>query len=152
MLTFTIGILFLFGTGIEEGSTPLFTLIPKESKGVIVDDKALDPSWNDVSTEDKVREYFIDTPVLAEIAYCESKFKHYNKNGEVIRGELTPEDVGVMQINEYFHEKTYGILEINVHTLEGNMEYAQWLYDREGTTPWNSSKHCWGKTQTIAMK
>ncbi len=151
MLTFTIGIL-LFFTNIGQGSADSFVSIPKEVKGVIVDGKALDPTWLEISTEDKVRAYFIDTPILAEIAYCESKFKHYNKYGEVIRGEITPEDVGVMQINEYFHGKTVGILDINIHTLEGNMEYAKWLYDREGTTPWNSSKYCWGKHSAIAMK
>ncbi|MFC1720874.1 hypothetical protein ACFL0K_01325 [Patescibacteria group bacterium] len=151
MFTFTIGILF-FLTNIEQGSADSFILIPKESKGVIVDKKALDPNWIHVSTEDKVRNYFEDTPVLAEIAWCESKFKHYDKNGKAIRGEVTSEDIGVMQINEYFHGKTVGILDINIHTLEGNLEYAQWLYDREGTTPWNSSKHCWGDYKAIAMK
>ncbi len=145
MLGFTLGILFLFSDS-EKGNTIPLQKVGK-TEGVIVDDKALNPAWNNLSTEEKVRKYFIDTPILAEIAWCESKFKHYKKNGEVIRGEITPKDIGVMQINEYYHGKTVDILGYNIYTLEGNMAYAKWLYDREGTVPWNSSKHCWGKKQ-----
>ena len=147
--TFAIGVLF-FLSGSEQGSTDSFMPVPKEARGVIVDNKALDPSRNKISTEEIVREYFADTPILAEIAGCESRFRHYDKNGDVIRGELTPKDVGVMQINEYYHGKTVDILGYNIYTLEGNMAYAKWLYEQEGTTPWNSSKYCWGKKQ-LAM-
>lgn len=102
--------------------------------------------------EQITRAYFSDIPVMAEIAWCESKFKHFEKDGGVNRGDLTPDDLGVMQVNEYFHGKTAETLGYNLKSIGGNLMYARYLYEKEGTTPWNSSKHCWSKrTQHIAQ-
>jgi len=103
-----------------------------------------------ITLEVYVREYFKDTPVMAEIAKCESRFRHVGKSGKVIRGEVTPDDVGVMQVNEYFHEKTATSLGFDLHTLDGNLAYAKWLYAKEGTKPWFSSSKCWQKSTTLA--
>lgn len=100
---------------------------------------------NPVTFEQYVREYFKDDPILAEIAKCESTFKQYGSTGEVIQGRINKSDVGVMQINKYYHLKQALKLGYDLHTAQGNMAYAQWLYDREGTKPWNSSSKCWGK-------
>ncbi len=116
----------------------------------IIEGKALNPESISFSTEDKVREYFKDTPVMAKIAYCESKFKQFDKEGNVLKGELTPEDIGVMQINEYFHGDTVNALGINIYVLDGNLEYAKWLYEKEGTAPWSASKYCWDSNE-LAM-
>lgn len=103
-----------------------------------------------VGTNEKVEEitraYFSDVPVMAEIAWCESKFKHFDeREGGVERGDVTSEDVGVMQVNEYFHKDVADELGLDLHTLGGNLLYARYLYEKEGTKPWNSSKHCWKK-------
>ena len=97
------------------------------------------------SVEAYVREYFADTPVMAAVAQCESRFRQYDKNGSVLRGEAVAEDVGVMQVNETYHKKTADKLGLNLHTMEGNVSYARYLYEKEGTVPWNSSKKCWSK-------
>lgn len=102
--------------------------------------------------EDYVREYFEDTPVMAEIAWCESRFRHFGKKGDVIRGEINNKDLGVMQINLYYHGDTAEKLGIDLHTVEGNMAYAKYLFEREGTTPWLSSSPCWGVENHIAKK
>jgi hypothetical protein len=81
---------------------------------------------------------------MANIAWCESKFRHNGSSG-VIRGQINRSDLGVMQINEYYHADTASKLGINIHSLSGNLAYARYLYEREGTRPWNSSKHCWGR-------
>lgn len=103
-----------------------------------------------VTLEKYVRDYFEETPVLAEIAKCESRFRHVGKNGKVIRGELSAEDIGVMQINEFYHEERAARLGLDLHTLDGNLAYAKWLYRKEGTFPWSSSNRCWQKADTLA--
>ncbi len=105
-----------------------------------------------ITLEAYVRDYFKDTPLLAEIARCESRFRHLGKNGKVIRGEVAVEDVGVMQINEFYHEDRAVVLGFNLHTLDGNLAYAKWLYAKEGTTPWASSARCWQKYDRLAVK
>jgi len=101
--------------------------------------------------ETYVKEYFAKTPILAEIARCESEYKQTGTNGKIIRGKVNPADVGVMQINEYYHIKPSKALGHDLHTLEGNLEYAKWLYDEFGTSPWNASKACWGNGSEIAI-
>lgn len=100
---------------------------------------------NPITFEQYVREYFSDDPILAEIAKCESTFRQYSSTGEVIKGIVNKSDVGVMQINKYYHLDRAEKLGYDLHTIEGNMAYAKVLYDREGTKPWNSSSKCWGK-------
>lgn len=103
-----------------------------------------------LTLEEYVREYFKDTPIMAEIAKCESRFRHFGANGKVLRGEVATEDVGVMQINEFYHEDRAKVFGINLHTLDGNLAYAKWLYNREGTLPWFSSSKCWQRSDTLA--
>lgn len=102
--------------------------------------------------EEKVTQYFADTPILVDIARCESRFRHTDKNGKILRGELTPADVGVMQINEKYHLEASKKLGYDIYSLEGNMAYAKYLYDKQGARPWLSSSHCWANYSEIAKK
>jgi hypothetical protein len=88
---------------------------------------------------------------MADVAFCESRFRQFNKNGEPLRGIANKADVGVMQINEKYHADTAVRLGINIYTLEGNMEYAKYLYDTKGTKPWVHSKGCWNTVREIAL-
>ncbi|MEX0917022.1 MAG: hypothetical protein WDZ90_00640 [Candidatus Paceibacterota bacterium] len=106
----------------------------------------------EVSIEENVRSYFKDIPVMAKIARCESHFRHFGSDGSVLRGDIVPSDVGVMQINEYFHADTAEALGLDLHTLPGNLAYARDLFEREGTTPWLASVKCWGRDNHIARK
>lgn len=92
-----------------------------------------------------VREYYKESPVLADIAWCESRMRHVGKDGEIFRGVVNNKDIGVMQINTRFHEATATDMGIDLYSLEGNLEYASYLYEKQGTKPWNASKPCWGK-------
>lgn len=96
-----------------------------------------------------VRSYFADTPVLGEIAKCESEFMQFNKDGSVHRGIVNSKDVGVMQINEHYHLETAKDLGYNIYTLQGNMDYAKYLYDQEGVAPWSASAPCWKKSAKV---
>lgn len=103
------------------------------------------------TVEEYVMEYFEDIPIMTEVARCESQFVHYTDSGNILRGRVNKSDIGVMQINEYYHGDTAKRLDIDLYTLEGNVEYARDLYERKGTQPWDASKPCWG-SQKIAKK
>lgn len=103
------------------------------------------------TVEEFVREYFGDIPVMAEVARCESTFRHFGENGNILRGIVNRSDVGVMQVNEYYHGDTAEVLNLDLYTLEGNVAYSRFLYEREGTTPWEASRTCWDN-QHIAMR
>ncbi len=98
-----------------------------------------------MSTEQYVRQYFSDIPIMIQIARCESTFRQLDDDGDVHRGRVVAQDVGVMQINETYHLTTAEKRNFNIYTIEGNTAYARDLYERQGTRPWNSSKPCWGK-------
>jgi len=95
--------------------------------------------------EELVRDYYSETPILVEIARCESHFRHYDKNGDVMRGTTNTKDVGVMQINEAYHSDKAETLGLDIYSLDGNLEYAKYLYEKEGTKPWRSSAKCWSR-------
>lgn len=94
-------------------------------------------------TEAIVRSYFQDIPVMAEIARCESTFRH-ELNGSVLQGRVDPADTGVMQINKRYHLKTATAMDLDLDDLYDNMAYARNLYERQGTQPWSASMPCWG--------
>ena len=103
-----------------------------------------EPIENPLPLEDYVKEYFKETPILAEISRCESTFRQVDKSGEVLRGKVNKSDLGLMQVNEYDHGQKATELGFDLMTVDGNLAYAKYLYEQEGTKPWNSSKKCWG--------
>ncbi|WKZ26755.1 MAG: hypothetical protein QY304_01480 [Candidatus Paceibacterota bacterium] len=98
-----------------------------------------------MTDEEIVREYFKDAPIMIRIAFCESTFRQNDKDGNVLRGVQNSKDVGIMQINEYFHADKAKQMNLDIHVIEGNMEFARYLFEREGTRPWNASKKCWNR-------
>lgn len=103
------------------------------------------------STKESVEEYFQDIPVLVDVAFCESSFTHFKSDGSVLRGIVNRDDVGVMQINEKYHLETSKKLGLDIHTLEGNMAYGRYLYEKFGTDPWEYSSKCWKKHREVAL-
>jgi hypothetical protein len=93
--------------------------------------------------EQLAKEFFRNDPILVDIARCESQFRQFDVNGNVLKGKVNKGDLGLMQINKYYHADTAKELGFNLRTLEGNMAYAQYLYDKEGVKPWISSSDCW---------
>ncbi len=92
-----------------------------------------------------INDYFADIPVLADIAKCESRFRHYNSLGTVLKGKENSYDRGVMQINILYHAETAEKLGLNVHDLDDNVAYARYLYEKQGAKPWMSSSACWAR-------
>ncbi len=148
MIELTTGIVFLLSSMYGAGNTttdainvqPLIASSEEVQITAESDRKAV---------ENYLREHYADTPILIEIARCESTFTHY-KDGKVVRGRVDNADVGVMQINERYHLETATKLGYDIHTIDGNMAYAKYLYEKSGAQPWSASKPCWSKV--IAMK
>lgn len=113
-------------------------VLPSEAKKELIE--------RSITVEEYVRSYFSDIPVMVEIAKCESRFRQYDKNGDVLRGEVNNLDRGVMQINEYYHNEDSEKLGFDILTLEGNTAYARYLFEKYGVKPWSSSSRCWAKT------
>lgn len=98
------------------------------------------------NTEVAVRKYFSDTPVLIQVARCESTFRQTLADGSVLRGKVDSRDIGVMQINTFYHGDEAAALGLDLTKLEDNMAFAKALYEKKGTAPWKSSEACWGRS------
>lgn len=66
---------------------------------------------------------------LRTIAYCESRWRQYNRNGEVLSGLKHPPDKGIFQINTAVHKW-------DVSTPELNIEAAIKIYKESGIKAW----------------
>ena len=90
-----------------------------------------------------VKQEYANTPILIEIARCESRFHQFNDDGTVVRGKTNREDIGVMQINEHYHADEALEKGFDIYGTEGNIAFAKYLYGKYGTNPWNYSSKCW---------
>lgn len=150
MIELTTGIVFLLSSMYGAGNTSTDAVNVQPTTADSTESTSQITSESDrEAVENYLREHFADTPILVEIARCESTFMHY-KDGEVVRGKVDNADVGVMQINERYHLETAEKLGYDIHTIDGNMAYAKYLYEKSGSKPWNASKPCWSKA--LAMK
>ena len=93
--------------------------------------------------ENIAKVYFKSDPILVEVARCESSFRQLDTDGEVLKGTVNKGDLGLMQINKYYHAEKAESMGLDLETLHGNMGYAKYLYNKEGLKPWGSSKPCW---------
>lgn len=103
------------------------------------------------TTREIVEDYFSDAPVMIEVAYCESRFRQFDEYGNPLRGRVNAADVGVMQINEKYHGATAARLGHNLSSLDGNLAYARYLYETQGTKPWVHSSPCWNAVREVAF-
>lgn len=94
--------------------------------------------------EARVREYYADEPILVAIASCESEFRHYDQQGNVLQNKQGSSATGVMQIMASVHESEAQKLGWSIRDFDGNLAYARHLYATQGTTPWEASRYCWG--------
>ena len=89
-------------------------------------------------------------PELIPICTCESSQgtgmpQHYDiETGNVLHGEINNKDIGICQINEYWNGVEATELGFDIYTEYGNISMANYMYERQGTTPWNPSISCWG--------
>ncbi len=98
-----------------------------------------------------VKNYYADEPILIDIARCESGFRQYDKDGNLIRGNVNKADIGVMQINETYHLEKAKKLGFDIQTVEGNVAYGRYLYENEGAAPWSASQKCWSNASDMVV-
>src|SRR3989344_670985 len=119
--------------------TSISSTVPSEtSYGQIVSTGAVVENTVAVSindTEQIVRSYFEDIPVMVQVARCESTFRHTLADGSVLKGVVDLADTGAMQLD--------------LEDIYDNMAYARHLYETQGTQPWSASAPCWN--QSLAM-
>jgi hypothetical protein len=120
------------------------TEVTDEQKGSFIEPKIV---------EAYLRKEFADTPILVDIARCESTFRQFHKDGSVVRGRVNSADVGVMQINLKYHGETAKKMGLDLNTVEDNAAFGKYLYSKYGSKPWSASSKCWSKsTAAIAQK
>lgn len=103
------------------------------------------PISDSKNVERYINDYFADIPLMTHIAKCESRYRQFDHNGNVLTGEKNRHDIGALQINVLYHAKTAEKLGHDVYSLEGNVEYARYLYEKQGAKPWMASSACWAK-------
>jgi len=106
--------------------------------------------------EQKAIEYGVNPDMAKKIAWCESRYK---QSGVGINYRTKSVQVGTTtQVVRYEHSRDYGIFQLNsvyqlpraeveglnVHTLEGNLQFGLELMKSEGAGPWRASAHCHG--------
>jgi hypothetical protein len=93
-------------------------------------------------------------PALIPVCACESSYegnrngtpRHYETDGVTVRrGRANAADVGMCQINLFYHVEAAEKMDIDLLSEEGNIKYANHLYEKQGLKPWVWSKPCWGK-------
>lgn len=148
MIEITTGVAFLLSSMYGSGAQPLVAS-PLQATAIadVGTTTVAQVVMNDRKEVEKyLRDQYSETPLLVEIARCESTFSQFDSEGNVVRGRINPQDVGVMQINEKFHVETAEALGYDLHTLEGNVAYAKYLYKKQGAAPWKASSKCWAES------
>ena len=83
---------------------------------------------------------------MVKVAQCESFTQQYDPTtGGVFKGYYNPKDIGLFQINQDAWGATEVQLGVNVDTLQGNLEMAQYILKTQGLNAWIYSYPCWGK-------
>ncbi len=153
MLELTTGVMFLVSSLYGSGQSDNHTLINAEKESTKATTTEVRSFTDSKELESYLREEYANMPIMIEIARCESTMKHFGKDGKVIRGRVTPDDIGVMQINQYYHGDSAKRMGIDIYTVEGNVEFAKYLYGKYGSSPWSASASCWSKpSQDLARK
>ena len=151
MIEITTGIAFLvsslYGSGqINTATSTQATTTPNIQNSTEAD------FINTKAVEAYVKSQYADEPILVDIARCESTFRQFDQTGNVIRGKVNKGDVGVMQINEHYHADDAAKLGYNIYTIEGNVAFGKYLYDKYGSQPWDSSSPCWSEGRQLAVR
>ncbi len=152
MLELTTGVVFLmssvYGSGQSDAQIKSLTA---ETNAQVTPTTEVRSFSTSTDIESYLHEQYFDAPILIEIARCESEFRQFDKNGNIVRGRANPDDVGVMQINEFYHSETARKMGINLKTTEGNVAYGKYLYSKYGTSPWSASEPCWSKSKIAQL-
>jgi len=145
MIEFTTAVILVMSSFYGGSATSSDKIVPEPLINKVETKKVIALTKEEVENRAKV--VFKEDPILLEIAMCESSFRQYGPDGLVLRGKVNSDDVGLMQINEKYHAQKALELGFDLKSPEGNIQYAKWLYDKEGSQPWIASSNCWKQTE-----
>jgi len=92
----------------------------------------------------EVEDHFKDAPEMVAVAECESRFRQYHpETGEPLPNQQGSSAIGVFQIMRSYHKEPARAMGYDIETLEGQLGYAEYLYDTQGLRPWEASRGCW---------
>ena len=140
-------LLVIFSVGI--GTLATKTIVAYELKGVSQKAQLREltdqEKWHLHLYEEVIRKGlgYSDYRLLQRIAEAESHFQQYDKNGSVLLGYINNKDTGIFQLNQKFHLKAAQDLGIDIFEPYGNIEYAVYIYKKDGSGHWNWSKSKW---------
>lgn len=127
----------------------LFNLMSKAEKNKPL---VIDPNEG---VEELVHEFFHinDAPEMIAVIRCESYFRHFNSDGSVLKNTAGSSATGVAQILDSKHpdpavlnryNKKFGTsveaTDFDIHSLEGNLDYALVLYQVNGLRDWECAQ------------
>jgi hypothetical protein len=154
MIELTTGVVFLMSSlygagqhGYEANAVAAVTETEEAAVTETIDTSDTGTLKDPKAIEAYLRKEFAETPILIEVARCESTFRQFTNEGKVVQGIVDKRDTGVMQINTYYHGETAKKLGMDLHTLEGNVAYAKYLHKKYGTKPWSASQPCWSNAE-----
>lgn len=97
--------------------------------------------FNITPEEAVIARFFPDAPEARIVAMCESNLIHSTKDG-ILKNHQGSSATGLFQIMDSIHGHTAKRLGLDIYTLEGNAQYARYLYDKHGWKPWLASNDC----------
>jgi hypothetical protein len=112
----------------------------------------LDPN---IGIKPYVEEFFTANGAAAmlPIINCESAFKHFEKDGSVLKNKEGSSAIGIAQILASKHpdqkvidsynrrnDTDFTVADFDITTLQGNIGYALVLYQVRGTKDWECTK------------
>ena len=106
-------------------------------------------SLSDVYSKDDINlmidvlssKYGQNPEIVKRIIQCQSSFNPDAVNYNAKVGK----DIGLMQINTYFHTAGSTNLGLDIYKPYDNIEYGMVLMKESGLQPWTWSEHCWKK-------
>lgn len=90
-----------------------------------------------------LKETFPEAPYMIYVANCESRGLIHRKGDKLLPNASGGSDRGVLQIHMNTHGAEIQKMGLNIDNNGDYFYFTRILFDRNGVSPWNSSKHCW---------
>lgn len=116
---------------------------------IIASTTPLHEEYSTSTIKNLVIEEFGTSSPMVKVAECESSFRQYNASDTVLTGIVDSDDKGIYQINTQYQLATATSLGYDIYDPFGNIEYAKFLYQTQGLSPWSASKGCWLKSSIV---
>lgn len=124
----------LFATSVTPVAAQINVLQPKGETAA--------GSGSNEGIRDQVEDVFGDDHIMVDVARCESSFRQFNADGDVLVNEES-DAIGIFQLLEDWHAEPAEDIGLSIYTPEGNITYAKELYELDGLKPWSPSSLCW---------